>query len=312
MEYIGVDVGKLNLDIFYLNQNVRIENSTKKIELFLRTVLKLKNPFVICEATGGYEQPLIQALKKELIAFCIVHPNKIRAFAKSKGLLGKTDKLDAKLLFDYASMFKPEADKCLKTDGENELLGLLKRREQLQQDKIREQNRLDKILSSSVKKSIEEHIEWLDDALQDVEKEIVKLQKNDEEIKSKTTLLTSVPCIGKHSASYLICYLPELGRLNHKEIASLVGVAPFNRDSGMFQGKRYIRGGRPNLRKILYMAALSATRCGNMKVFYNRLKDNGKPGKVALIAVVRKLLTILNSIVKRQTPWIENLQLKAA
>lgn len=311
--YIGVDVGKTNLDIFYSNTSVQIENSSKAIKLFLKKIIKLQNPFVICEATGGYEQPMIEILKKENIAFSVVHPNKVRAFAKSKGLLGKTDKLDSKLLFDYAVMFKPEADPCLQTASEAELLGLLKRREQLQEEKFREQNRLDKILSKAVKKSIEKHVEWLDEALQNIEKEIVELQKNNEEIKSKTQLLTSVPSIGNLSASYLICYLPELGKLNHKEIASLVGVAPFNRDSGSFHGKRYIQGGRRNLRKILYMAALSSARwCKSMKIFYQRLKNKGKPAKVALIAVARKLLIVLNSVVKRQTPWVENLLLSAA
>lgn len=311
--YIGVDVGKNHLDIFYLNTSVQIENSSKAIKLFFKKIDKSQDPFVLCEATGGYEQQLIEILKKENIAFSIAHPNKIRAFAKSKGLLGKTDKLDAKLLFDYASMFKPDADKCLQTPSEDELLGLLKRREQLQQEKFREQNRLDKILSKPVKKSVENHVKWLDEALQNIENEISNLQKNNEGIKNKTELLTSVPSIGNLSASYLICYLPELGKLNHKEISSLVGVAPFNRDSGSFHGKRYIRGGRPHLRKMLYMAALSSTKWNkSMKIFYQRLKSKGKPAKVALIAVVRKLLIVLNSVVKRQTPWVENPLLNAA
>jgi transposase len=271
------------------------------------------NPFVICEATGGYEQCLVQVLKRKNIAVSVVHPNKVRAFAKSKGILSKTDKMDAKILFEYATMFKPEPDLYFHTESEEMLAGLLKRREQLQEDKFREQYRLDKILSKTVKKSLENHIKWIEKELENIEQEISDLQKNDEIIRKKIDLLTSVPSIGNLSASYLVCFLPELGKLNHKEIASLVGVAPFNRDSGGFKGKRFIRGGRTNLRKMLYMAALTSTRwCESMKIFYQRLKNKGKPTKVALTAVMRKLLIMLNSIVKRQTPWVENLLLSAA
>ena len=286
--YVGVDVGKNFLDVFYLNKTIQIPNTSEEIQLFLSKLDRMQNLNFICEATGGYEQLMVQTLKKEKISFAIVHPNKVRAFAKSSGILGKTDKIDAKLIYEFAIVFKPEAETNLQTSSEEGLSGLLRRREQLNEEKNREHNRLDKILSNSVKKSIENHITWIEEELVNIGKEISQIQKNDSEIRSKMELLMSVPSIGTISASYLICYLPELGKLNHREIAALAGVAPFNKDSGKFRGKRYIQGGRSNLRKVLYMSAIVSIKwCESMKIFYERLKNKGKPSKVALLCRVK-------------------------
>ena len=179
----------------------------------------------------------------------------------------------------------------------------LRRREQLLSERKREHNRLDKELSKDVKKSINDHISWLDRKIKSLEKDLKELKKKDE-IKSNHDLLTSIPSIGDLVAHYLLAYLPEIGKLSNKALSALVGVAPFNNDSGKGQGKRFIQGGRSRLRQVLYMSGISGiTFNSDLKAFYVRLKAQGKPSKVALIAVIRKLLTMANSVIKRQSPW---------
>ena len=304
--YVGIDVGKTLLDIYYSNKNLIIKNSLVEINnliLELKKEASLSTIFIIFEATGGYEHSLIKILVEEKIDFHVVHPNKVRAFAKSKGILAKTDKIDAQVLCSYAEIFKPKADVPLLTNEEEKLSGLLKRREQLLQEKHRENNRLDKIHSDYVEKSIRDHLKWLEQSIENIENEIKSIHMNNEKIIHKVKLFTSVPSVGVLVALHLITYLPELGYLSHKEIASLAGVAPFNRESGKYRGKRFIQFGRGKIRKFLYMSALTSIRCyTEMKDFYKKLKEKGKPSKVILTAIMRKLLMVLNSIAKRQIP----------
>jgi len=179
----------------------------------------------------------------------------------------------------------------------------LRRREQLQSDRKRENNRLDKELSKDSRKSIDDHITWLDKKIKDLNKDLNELKQEDA-VKVNHDLLTSIPAIGDITAHYLLSYLPEIGKLSHKALSALVGVAPFNNDSGKGQGKRFIKGGRSHLRQVLYMAGITAiTFNQDLKVFYERLKSQGKATKVAIVAVIRKLLTMANSVMKRQTPW---------
>jgi transposase len=313
--YVGIDVGKENLDVFYANKASQINNNVSEIKKFLYHLASKNphlNPFIICEATGGYERELVSVLKQENMSFHVAHPNKIRAFAKSKGILAKTDKIDAKVICNYGEMYKPEANIVFKTQAEETLTDLVKRHDQLVQEKVREQNKLDKIHIPAVIKSIKKFIRLYEKEIEIIDKQIVEIEGQEEKIHQKVKLYTSIPAIGKQVAYHIISYLPEIGHLSHKQISALVGVAPFNRESGKLRGKRSIYGGRGKIRSCLYMSALSSIRCyKEMRCFYQKLKRKGKPSKVALTAVMRKLLLVLNSIAKKQTPWVQNALLVA-
>jgi transposase len=305
--YIGVDVGKFNLDICYLNENLQVTNDSNGIANLIKNLKKNipsgDNIFVVCEATGGYEQLLTRTLLQHTISFHIAHPNKVRAFAKTKGILAKTDKIDAIILRDYGALMHPQPSKNLSSESVDTIRSLMKRRDQLLNDQRREQARLDKLTSDDIRSSIQSHINWITKEINNID---VKIDVASEagEIKQQVELLTSVPAVGNFTALMLIAYLPELGNINGAEISALVGVAPFNKDSGRYKGKRFIQGGRSTIRKSLYMSALSSVRWNpDMKNFYTRLRQAGKPAKVALVAVMRKLLILLNNIMKRQTPW---------
>jgi transposase len=305
--YIGVDVSKARLDVDWLGNSKAYDNEKSGVNKLTNALKKLhiagELSLVVCESTGGYEQKIVRACHKSGIPVHVAHANKVRYFAKSKGLLAKTDSIDAAVLTDYGSLLKPKADVLHLNKTTEKIAEKLKRREQLQADKKREKNRLDKELSKDIKKSINDHIDWLGKKINGLDKDLKELKKNDE-VKINHDLLTSIPAIGDLGAHYLLSYLPEIGSLSHKQLSALVGVAPFNNDSGQGQGKRFIQGGRSRLRQVLYMSAITAiTFNEDLKVFYGRLKAKGKPTKVALVAVIRKLLTIASSVIKRQAPW---------
>lgn len=309
--YIGVDISKPRLDIDWKGKPINYENNEDGIKKFIERLKELngKNELssVVLEASGGYEKNLVNMCHKNDLPVHVAHANKVRAFAKSKGILAKTDALDAAVLSEYGSLMMIESDKLLLSESAEKIRLLLSRREQLMNDRQREKNRLDKINNTDIKNSVDSHIKWLTDEIKNIDQQLKQLsQKSD--VKAKHDLLISVPSIGNLVANYLIANLPELGLLCHKAIAALVGVAPYNRDSGSFNGKRFIQGGRRELRRVLYMSAISSVRFNpDMKVFYTRLREAGKPAKVALIAVIRKLLSVINSVVTRQTPWQENI-----
>ena len=310
--YIGIDVSKQRLDVDWLdkplvftNDNIGITQLIEQLELL---VAQKQLSLVLCEASGGYEKKIVHACHAANLPIHLVHANKIRYFAKSQGVKAKTDQIDAKVISAYGSERKPEADNFFLNENTDKIRELLKRREQLLADKKRESNRLDKISSSDVKQLIESHIEWLNKSIKEVEKCLSQLQKSDD-VKESHALLKSIPGIGSLLASYLMAYLPELGKLSHKAIAALAGVAPFNQDSGSHQGKRFIQGGRSVLRQMLYMAAMTSIKWNvDLKAFYERLRANGKPGKVALVAVMRKLLSMANSVMLRKSAWEENVK----
>lgn len=306
---IGVDVSKLYLDIDWLGKAQRKNNGSKDIDNLITKLKKLqtekKLSLVICEASGGYEKKLVQACHQSNIPIHVAHANKIRAFAKSQGILAKTDKIDACVLSQYGRLMHPEADQVLLSKNAEKIRGLLLRRNQLLKQKMMEQNRLDAIEDPIIKSSLNRHIIWLNDELEIVESELGKLQLA-EDINADHQLLTSIRGIGDTTANYLIAFLPELGQISHKAVAALVGIAPFNRDSGNQRGKRFIQGGRAKLRHVIYMAAIASTRWNpDLKKFYERLRAAGKPAKVAMIAVARKLLSMANSVLCRKTPWQE-------
>lgn len=309
--YIGVDVSKPQLDVDWKGSALQIENNKSGVSDLAKQLKELHEneelACVVLEASGGYEKYLVNVCHENNIPVHVAHANKVRSFAKSKGILAKTDKLDAAVLSEYGSLMKIIPDKLLLTKNTEKIRLLLGRREQLMNDKQREKNRIDKIHDKCIKNSVEDHIKWLSDEIKKTDKGLEKFSQTDD-VKEKHDLLLSIPAVGPLVANYLIANLPELGLLNHKAIAALVGVAPYNRDSGSFSGKRFIQGGRSALRRILYMSALSSIRFNpDMMVFYKRLRDAGKPAKLALIAVIRKLLSVINSVVKRQTPWTEKL-----
>ena len=309
--YIGVDISKSRLDIDWLGTPLSFDNNDKGIKSLIRKLEKLQHEMkltsLIFEASGGYEKTLVRACHEASIPVHVAHANKVRAFARSKGLLAKTDKLDAVVLSEYGAVMKIQSDSIILSENAEKIRGLLVRREQLINDRQRERNRLDKIHDKDIKTSIKSHIKWLDKQIENIDKKSSEYCQT-QDVKPTHDLLTSIPSIGDLTANHLIANLPELGKISHKAAAALVGVAPYNRDSGNFRGKRYIQGGRGQLRRVLYMAAIVSVRCNrDMAVFYHRLKASGKPSKVAIIAVIRKLLTVINSVIRRQTPWQEKI-----
>jgi len=307
----GIDVGKHFLDVSIGNEPVQRYENTGSGHRFLILSLQDKGVTqVVCEATGGYERPLVTELQVHSIDVHVAHPNKVRAYAKALGRLAKTDRLDADVLRLYGEHLEP-VSQAPQTEETLELRVLVRRRQQLVRMRTEEKNRLEHEQSESVLR----HIAWLDAELRDIEQAYRRHLGEAEQLARQATLYQSVRGIGELTAVTLLSELPELGQLSGPAITSLVGLAPWSQDSGQRQGYRAIRGGRASVRKALYMSALSAIRYDNgVKTFYLGLRKRGKPGKVALVAVMRKLLLMLNAVGKRGTPWVENYEvvLKAA
>lgn len=303
--YIGIDVSKAVLDVDYLGQAKQFKNTPMGITHLINEVKKLgsNKTLLVCEASGGYEKVLLKTCQAQEVLLHIAHANKVRDFAKSKGLKAKTDILDAKLLTDYGKTMKLIQNTCLLREDADKIRVWVKRREELLACKKGETNRLDKITDSDIQSSIKKHIKWINKNIEEIDNKLKQLQRS-QALKEDYQLLTSIPGVGDISAYYIMALLPEIGHGTHKALAALVGVAPFNHDSGKYQGKRFIDGGRARLRCVLYMAALSAAKANpDLKVFYQRLCLAGKPKKVALTAVLRKLVTMINSVMSRRTPW---------
>lgn len=308
--YIGIDVGKEFLQIYFpsTNNSFAINNNIcglKKLISMLKKHYKDVSTLIVAfEPTGGYEMQLKKFLSQRKINFSVVHPNKVRNFAKAKGLLAKTDKIYSKLIHSYATSFNIQAKVDHSSDTQQKLHLLMKRRNQIMLFKNQEITRLYKQTEKTIISSMEQHLEFLNRQLKSVEQDIEKLCNADQEIQKKITTLTSIPGVGNTLATTVVCELPELGNIEFGKLTSLVGLAPFARSSGQYNGKRRIFAGRGNLRKILYMAAVASLRCNNqLKAFYAKLIDNHKPPKVALVAVMRKLLGYMNALFKNNSCW---------
>lgn len=309
---VGVDVGKYQLDVFIggLDQGGLYDNTVQGIKQLLTQIAVLEGQGhrieqLICEATGGYERALSEALMAAGYAVHIAHANKVRAFATAQGVLAKTDRLDARVLATYGRVFMPPVT-VIADPARQRLRALLQRRRQLLSSRTRERNRLETADSPPLRDSLERHIQWLSDELTQLDRAWRQALVEQHTLNRPAGLYESVRGIGQLTAATLVAELPELGHLEHKSLTALAGLAPYSQDSGRQRGYRRIRGGRPVVRTCLYMAALSATRYNpELRDFYQRLRARGKPGKVALVAVMRKLLIILNSIARRQTPWRE-------
>jgi transposase len=302
--HIGIDVSKKNLDICIRSTGEVFQESNNPAGLErLRKRLAVYVPcLVVMEATGGYELNALIALQEAGFNVAVVNPRQVRDFAKATGHLAKTDCIDARVLAHFGEAIGPEPKD--KVDQEQlELLQFQQRRKQLVDMLVMEKNRLH-TAHKKIKKHIGKSIKSLEKQLEIIGKIMAANIASSKELSDKNKLLATTKGIGVVAAAVLITELPELGKLNHKEIAALVGVAPLNRDSGAMKGKRSIWGGRASVRTTLYMATLTAIRHNPaIKAFYQRLCNAGKLKKVALIACMRKLLTVLNAMVKTNTPW---------
>ena len=268
----------------------------------MRTGPRVLTELVVLEATGGYETAAVAALAEAGLPVVVANPRQVRDFARSTGKLTKTDRIDAELLALFAERVRPEVRPLPDAEAQ-EFTALLARRRQLLEMMVAEKNRL-KVAPKPVAKDIRAHIEWLERRLKSVDSDLERRIKASPVWRAKEDLLRSVPGVGPVVSRTLIGELPELGQLNRQQIAALAGVAPLNRDSGTQRGKRMVWGGRRAVRVALYMAALTASqRNPTIRAFYQQLRDRGKPSKVALTACMRKLLVILNAMVRDGVQW---------
>lgn len=302
--FMGIDVAKDHLDIAVRpsGEGWRINNGEADIAALVVRLKELQPALVVMEATGGYETAVTAALMVADLRVAVVNPRQARDFAKGAGYLAKTDRLDAHVLAHFAEAIRPvpreRGDEELPT-----LQALVARRRQLVEMLTAERNRLQQS-KPPVRERITQHIAWLRKELATLDEELGDHIRKSAVWREKDDLLQSAPGIGPRVSCVLVANLPELGKLNRKEIAALAGVAPFNRDSGKWQGKRAIWAGRAHVRAALYMATLVAARYNPLiREFYTRLRAAGKAAKVALVACMRKFLTILNAMVKHHTRW---------
>lgn len=301
---IGIDVSKDWLDIVVIpsGETWRTENIEDEMDVLVEKLDALKAERIVIEATGGYERLVTTKLYLAKSPVCRVNPRRVRYFARSLGQLAKTDKLDAKVLARFGEVVKPALTQ-LPSDQEQLLSALLTRREQLLAMLVAEKNRMG-TAPAKVRPSLNEHITWLKNQLKELDKEVDAFINDTPELKEKDDLLQEVQGIGKQTSAKLIADVPELGFCDRKQIAALIGTAPYNHDSGYKKGQRSISGGRPDVRSVLYMATLAATRFNPViKVFYQRLLKAGKKKKVAIVACMRKLLTILNAMLRDRKHW---------
>ena len=302
--YVGVDIAKNTLDLAVSNskETSQFKNDHEGITSAVRYIAGLKPARIILEATGKYEIPLAAELQANRLPVVIVNPRQVRDFAKATGVLAKTDSIDAKILALFGLQIKPEI-RLLPDAQAREMSSLLARRRQLIEMLTAENNRLLQA-DISVRPGIKIHIKWLEEAISAINDALDRQIQSSPSWHEKDDLLKSVPGVGKVVSTTLLIELPELGILNRRKIAALVGVAPLNRDSGTLRGKRTVWGGRAKLRAVLYMAALVGVRCNPvLAAFYQRLLKAGKAKKVALVACMRKLLTILNAMIQSKTYW---------
>jgi transposase len=302
--YAGIDVCKDNLDLAILpsREKRQYSNNEGGISRLIAKLKKQSPELVVLEPTGGFEAPVAAALWAEGIPVAIVNARQIKEYARATGKLAKTDKLDAQVMAEFAAAIKPPA-RPIRDEEAEEIKAMVSRRRQLIEMITAEKNRLT-IARKHLKSSIQSHIEWLKKEMEDLDRDLRKLIEDSPVWRVKDNLLQSIPGVGKVLSMTLLAELPELGTLNRRQIAALVGVAPFNRDSGRMKGKRSIWGGRASIRAVLYMATLAGTRYNPViREFYGRLIQRGKAKKVALVACMRRLLTIMNAILRRNQAW---------
>lgn len=303
--FVGIDVAKDRLDVHVrpTGEAFAVARDGEGVAALVERLKAMAPELIVLEATGGFEVTVAAALAAAGLPLTIVNPRQIRDFARALGRLAKTDPLDAEVIARFAEAVRP-TPRPLPDDQARALGELVARRRQVVEMMVAERNRRRQMTARKRVKAIERHLDWLQKELSEIEQELDQSIRGTPAWRESEDLLTSVPGVGDTLARTLIATLPELGQLTGKQIAALVGVAPFNRDSGQWRGKRMIAGGRADVRAVLYMATLSATRWNPaIAVFYDRLLAAGKPAKLALTACMRKLITILNAILRDKRHW---------
>jgi transposase len=307
--FVGIDVAKQSFDVAVLpsEQSASFSYDDRGLRHLLEWLRPQGNCLIVLEATGGLERRIAGELIDAGHQVAIVNPRQVRDFARGMGKLAKTDRIDALVLARFARQAQPRiVEKA--PEKQVELAALVTRRRQLQSSAVAEANRRETVSTSEARKSIEKHLNWLRKEVARIDGAIARLIASDDTWRGQAERLKSVPGIGPATSATLVAELPELGRLNRREISALVGLAPYNHDSGKLRGKRSIWGGRASVRSSLYMAALSARRCNPIiRAFALRLEQAGKPFKVILTACMRKLLIILNALAKKRQDWSTSL-----
>jgi transposase len=301
--FVGIDVSQARLDLAVRPGTPwSVPHDEVAIATVVEQLVTLHPTLIVLEATGGMEIPLTSALATAGLPVVVVNPRQVRDFARASGLLAKTDALDAQVLAQFAEVMRPHPRPLPDTEA-RALAALLTRRRQLVEMLTAEKNRL-LSAAASIRESLRAHISWLEGELQRTDTDLTDAIHHSPVWREKDELLRSVPGVGPVLTSTLLANLPELGTLTNKQIAALVGVAPLNRDSGTLRGRRTVWGGRAQVRAVLYMSAIVAARFNPViRSFYQRLQRAGKAKKVALTACMRKLLTVLNAMLKHRTPW---------
>jgi transposase len=307
--FVGIDISKNSLDVHVLPEdtNYSFANEPQKVKALIRKLKKLKPTLIVMEATGGYEISLAVQLSEARLNTAVVNPRQVRDYARAIGKLAKTDAVDAYVIARFAQDVKPEAREQL-TIKELQLKELVMRRQQLIDMRSAEKNRLARAYTAQVQEELRQHIAELTSRIKAIDEQLHNEIKNDPNWNKKLEIISSVPGIGSNTAHSLLMCLPELGTLNRRQIAALVGVAPMNRDSGLMRGKRTIAGGRAVVRKMLHMPTLSAALRWNKRLqnFYCHLRNQGKKHSVALTACMRKLVIMLNAMLKNNQHYNEN------
>jgi transposase len=302
---VGIDVAKAALDVAVRPQGDEwhVANDATGIADIVKWLQALHPQVIVVEATGGYEAPLVAELGVAALPVAVVNPRQVRDFARATGRLAKTDRLDAQVLAHFGQAVRP-TPRPLPDEEAQALAALVERRRQVVAMRTAEENRLGATRVALVRTRIQAHLEWLESDLREIDDDLRQRLHASPLWREQDDLLQSVPGIGPILSLTLLAELPELGRLSHGQISALVGVAPLNRDSGRLRGRRAVWGGRRAVRTALYMGTLRATRCNPpIQAFYERLLAAGKVKKVALVACMHKLLTIVNAMVKHQTSW---------
>ena len=304
MRVVGIDVSKAVLDVATLpsGEVLQFANDATGIEELGKKLKAEAVDLVVMEATGGYETAAATALVAIGLRVAVVNPRQIRDFAKATGRLAKSDRIDAQAIAAFGQAIEPEIVRLPDEDA-REMEALLVRRRQLVAMRVQEINRLG-LMQGAMRKNIKAHIDWLEKQIDRLDIDLTAGLRKSPAWRAKDDLLRSFKGVGPTTSSTLLIELPELGELDRREIAALVGLAPFNRDSGLMRGRRSIYGGRSHVRTMLYMAATTAIRCNPViRPFYEQLRSRGKPHKVAMVACMRKMLTILNAMLRQSTPW---------
>jgi len=315
--FVGIDVAKAELVISTQPTEARwtVANDERGVRTLVERLRALAPELIVLEATGGYELLAVAGLAAAALPVVVVNPRQVRDFAKATGQLAKTDRIDADILARFADKVRP-AVRPLPDAEAQELEALLTRRRQLLEMLQAERNRLGQVFGRgkhAVKKSLTTHIAFLERELKITDTDLGETVRNSPAWRERDELLQSVPGVGPVLSRTLLADLPELGRLSRRAIAKLVGVAPLSRDSGTMRGRRFVQGGRANVRAVLYMAALVATKRNSViRTFYQRLVATGKAKTLALVACMRKLLTILNTMVRTHEPWRVDIALATA